>query len=560
MLANQLCGRSGTLSGLFLLSGGVGSLCGGLLGSFKGLQLSQLLCGINAGEDVLALVQGGVGRQGAEGGGAVPRLAVGGHIQLGKNLLAGVGHERLQQHGADAQRFGQIVQHAGQTGLGFLALGQHPRCRGVDILVGVVDDLEHISQRILEGIGLHVGLIAGAQGSGLLDQGSVLGAFGLLGRQLAAKVLVGHGGGAAQQVAEVVGQIHIDAVDQQLIGEVAVRAEREVAQQEVAQRIGAVALGQQVGVNDIALGLGHFAAVQQQPAVAVNVLGQGHIHAHQHGRPDDGMEADDLLADKMDIGRPEGLVIAVGVLLIHEAQRRGVVEQRVDPDIDNMLGVEIDRDAPLEAGAGNAEILQTRVDKIVDHLVDAGARQQEVRVDEQIAHAVGILGQTEEVSLLLGVHNGAAAVRAAAVDELALGPEALAGGAVLADILALVDVALLVHLLEDLLDGLDMVVIGRADESVIADVHQLPQILDALGALHNVINKLLRGDAGLLGLQLDLLAVLIGAGQELDIVALQALVAGHGIGRHSAVGMADMQLIAGVIDRRSDVEFFLIHL
>lgn len=101
-----------------------------------------------------------------------------------------------------------------------------------------------------------------------------------------------------------------------------------------------------------------------------------------------------------------------------------------------------------------------------------------------------------------------------------------------------------------------MVVVGGADESVIADVHQLPQILDALGAFHDVINKLLRGDAGLLGLQLDLLAVLIGAGQELDIVALQALVACHSVGRHSAVGMADMQLIAWVINRRSDVEFF----
>ena len=560
MLADQLCGRSGTLSGLFLLGGGVGSLSGGLLGRLKGLQLGQLLRGVNTGEDILALVQRGVGGQGAEAGGAVPCLTLSGYVQLGKNLLAGGGHKRLQQHGADAQCLRQIVQHAGQTGLGFLALGQHPRCRGINILVGVVNDLEHIGQRILEGIGLHVGLIAGAQGGGLLDQGSILGAFGLLGRQLAAKVLVGHGGGAAQQVAEVVGQIHIDAVDQQLIGEVAVRTEREVAQQEVAQRIGTVALGQQVGVNHVALGLGHLTAVQQQPAMAVDMLGQGHIHAHQHGGPDDGVEADDLLADKMDIGRPEGLVITVGVLVIHEAQRRGVVEQRVDPDVDDMLGVEIDRDAPLETGAGNAEILKARVDEVVDHLVDAGARQQEVGVDEQVAHAVGILGQTEEVSLLLGVHNGAAAVRAAAVDKLALGPEALAGGAVFADILALVDVALLVHLLEDLLDGLDMVVIGRADEAVIADVHQLPQILDAFRALHDVINKLLRGDAGLLGLQLDLLAVLIGAGQELDIVALQALVAGHGIGCHSTVGVADMQLIAGVINRRSDVEFFLIHL
>ena len=224
-----------------------------------------------------------------------------------------------------------------------------------------------------------------------------------------------------------------------------------------------------------------------------------------------------------------------------------------------MLGVEVNRDAPLEARAGDAEILQARVNEVVDHLVDAGARQQEVRVDEQVTHAVRVLGQAEEIGLLLGVHNGAAAVGAAA-DELALGPEALAGGAVLADILALVDVALFIHLLEDFLDGGNMVVVGGADEAVIADVHQLPQILDALGTLDDVIDELLRRNTGLLGLQLDLLAVLVGAGQELDVVALQALVASHSVGSDGAVGMADVQLIAGIIDRRCNVEFFLIHL
>ena len=272
------------------------------------------------------------------------------------------------------------------------------------------------------------------------------------------------------------------------------------------------------------------------------------------------MEADDLLADEMHIGRPEGLVVAVGVFVVHEAERRRVVEQRVDPDVHDMLGVEVNGDAPLEARAGDAEVLQARVNEVVDHLVDAGARQQEVRVDEQVTHAVRVLGQAEEIGLLLGVHNGAAAVGAAAVDELALGPEALAGGAVLADILALVDVALFIHLLEDFLDGGNMVVVGGADEAVIADVHQLPQILDALGALDDVIDELLRRNTGLLGLQLDLLAVLVGAGQELDVVALQPLVAGHSVGSDGAVGMADVQLIAGIIDRRCNVEFFLIHL
>ena len=80
-----------------------------------------------------------------------------------------------------------------------------------------------------------------------------------------------------------------------------------------------------------------------------------------------------------------------------------------------MLGVEVNGDAPLEARAGDAEILQARVNEVVDHLVDAGARQQEVRVDEQVTHPVRVLGQAEEIGLLLSVHNGAAAVRAAAV-------------------------------------------------------------------------------------------------------------------------------------------------
>ncbi len=105
-----------------------------------------------------------------------------------------------------------------------------------------------------------------------------------------------------------------------------------------------------------------------------------------------------------------------------------------------------------------------------------------------------------------------------------------------------------------------MVVVGGADEAVVADVHQLPQVLDALGALDDVVDELLRRNTGLLGLQLDLLAVLVGAGQELDVVALQPLVAGHSVGSDGAVGMADVQLIAGIIDRRCNVEFFLIHL
>ena len=118
----------------------------------------------------------------------------------------------------------------------------------------------------------------------------------------------------------------------------------------------------------------------------------------------------------MHVSRPESLVVAVGVLIVHEAEGGGVVEQGVDPDVDDVLGVEVDGDAPLETSTGDAEVLQTRIDEVVHHLVDAGTGQQEVGVDQQVAHAVGILGQAEEVSLFLSIDDRTAAVRATAVD------------------------------------------------------------------------------------------------------------------------------------------------
>ena len=63
--------------------------------------------------------------------------------------------------------------------------------------------------------------------------------------------------------------------------------------------------------------------------------------------------------------------------------------------------------------------------------------------------------------------DGPDAVGALAVDELGLGKEALAGHAVIALVFALVDIALIVELFEDLLDLFFVIGIGRTDEFVI---------------------------------------------------------------------------------------------
>ena len=266
------------------------------------------------------------------------------------------------------------------------------------------------------------------------------------------------------------------------------------------------------------------------------------------------MEPDDLLAHEVYIGRPELLQIVIAVIL--KAQGGHVVKEGIDPHVDHVARVKVHGHAPGEAGPGDAQVLQAGLDEVVDHFVDPAPGLQEIRVFKQVLHPVGILGEPEEIGFLLRVLDLPAAVGALAVYQLAFGPEAFAGLAVFALVGALVDVTVVMHLLEDLLDGRHMVVVGGADEPVIGDIHQLPQVQHAAGALHDLVHKLLGGDTGLLGLVLDLLAVLIGARQEHDVAALQPLVAGHGIGGHGAVGVANVQLGGGVVDGGRNVEFF----
>ena len=528
-----------------------------LLRLLHGVELGKCLVHIDTGEQVLALGDGGVGGQDAPDVGVVPAAAAVAGSQLGEDLLAGVGHDGQQEGGADTHRLQQVVQDGCQTVTLALVLAQCPGSRLVDILVGALDDLEHLVQTVLQLELVHLRLIAVTEGARHLLQLAVLGGVLPLSGELAAEILLRHAGGAAHQIAQLVGKVGVDGGDQQLVGEVAVGAEGECAEQEEAQSVHAEHLGQGVGIDNVALGLGHLAAVDNQPAVAVDVLGQGHIHAHQHGGPDNAVEADDLLAHDVVVGGPILVVVVIPVVV--EAEGGAVVEQRVHPHIDHVAGVEVHGDAPLEAGAGDAQILQAGLDEVVHHLVHAGAGLEEIGVLQQMPDTVGVLAQAEEVRLLLGVLDLAAAVGALAVHQLALRPEGFAGGAVFALIGALVDVTLVVHGLEDLLHGGAVVVVGGADEAVVGDVHQLPQIEDAALALHDVIHELLGRHARLLRLRLDLLAVLVGAGEEHHVEALQTLIAGDGVRRHGAVAVTDVQLVGGVVDGRGDIKRLLLH-
>lgn len=61
------------------------------------------------------------------------------------------------------------------------------------------------------------------------------------------------------------------------------------------------------------------------------------------------------------------------------------------------------------------------------------------------------------------------------------------------------------------------------------------------------------------GAQIDLLAVLVRAGEEHDVLAPQAVIPGQRVRGHRTVGVADVELVRGIVDGRCDIEFFLFH-
>ena len=136
-------------------------------------------------------------------------------------------------------------------------------------------------------------LIVGAERAGL--------------RQHAAELLADHRQRTLRQIAEIVGEIGIDAVDDAFVAVIAVLAERHFAHQEIAQRIDAIGVGQRERIDDIADRFRHLLAAVEQKAVRENAARHRDPGRHQERRPIDGVKAHDVLADDMQIGRPEFL-------------------------------------------------------------------------------------------------------------------------------------------------------------------------------------------------------------------------------------------------------------
>ena len=126
----------------------------------------------------------------------------------------------------------------------------------------------------------------------------------LVHRHRAVEIAVDHGCDALDQVAEIVGEVAVDAVHHGAVREVAVIAERNLAQQEVAHLVEPVALDHVERIDDVADRFRDLLALVGPPSVREDPLGRIDARAHQEGRPVDRVEAQDILAHHVKIARP----------------------------------------------------------------------------------------------------------------------------------------------------------------------------------------------------------------------------------------------------------------
>ena len=95
-----------------------------------------------------------------------------------------------------------------------------------------------------------------------------------------AEILLLHIQCALDQIAEVVDQIGVIALDHRFIGNRAVACKRHFGKRIVAHAVHREMLRQLICIDDVALGFRHLVCSEVEPRVTEHLLGQGQIKRH----------------------------------------------------------------------------------------------------------------------------------------------------------------------------------------------------------------------------------------------------------------------------------------
>ncbi len=161
--------------------------------------------------------------------------------------------------------------------------------------------------------------------------------------------------------------------------------------------------------------------------------------------------------------------------------------------------------------------------------------------------------EAEEVALLLDpldrrALRPVADIALADLGEFGLGVVGLVADRIPAGIAVLVDVAIGRHPAPDRLAGSVVALLGGADEVVVGDIEHRRHVAEALGI---AVGQFARRHAGSSGGLHHLDAVLVGAGQEVDVLAFEPGKRAMASVAIVLVGVADMRLAIRIGRSRS---------
>lgn len=290
--------------------------------------------------------------------------------------------------------------------------------------------------------------------------------------------------------------------------------------------------------------------------------GRASPDGHEHGRPNNAVEADDILTHNMELRRPAIGQLGAGLVGIDTvADGRHIVEQRVEPHVGHVALVKRNLNAPVKARTAHGKVVEAAFDKAA-HLVHAERGLDKIGVlvieleqlvlERRELKEVGLLLHALERTVAIGAQVLAdAAVLLVALLDLRIGEVGLVRHAVPAVIAALIQVAGLLHALPQVLHGMMLARLGGTNEVVVGDLELAPKLLEVRSL---AVGPLLRRHV-VLGCSLgDLLAVLVHASQELDVIASGATIASLDVGDDGGISRAQMRIGVDVVDGRRDKE------
>ena len=457
-------------------------------------------------------------------------------------------HHRRQGQGQKTETFKQIVEDGVQAAGLIRILGERPGFIADDVFVGKADQFPDCLKGEVKAELRHHRLILPEHGLRRLPQRLIFFVEVSGSRDLAVPVLPHHGGGPAEQVAQIVGQVGILPGHDRLGAERRVEAKGHLPQRKIPQGVDPVGLDQFLRPHDIADALRHLGVVDIPVAVNMELLVERQVHGHQHSRPVDGMWLEDILGDHMFGNGPEFHEIAA-VRIAYAGQ---VIDQGVEPDVGDETIVEGQFDPPGESRLrpGDAQIFQGFAEKRQD-LVAVALRRNELRVAANVVdQPLLVAGHPEKIVLFGDLLRRSQVVGAIAVDQLLFRQIALAASAIEAAVFIEIDIPQVIYLLQNALHHGHMGRIGGADEMIGLNVEHGPGLAED-GA--DPVDVFPRRDILAFRRFDDLVAMFVGARLKPHRVPAETPEPAVGVGDDRGIGMAEVRLCIHIVNRRGDI-------